>query len=210
VGLLGYINKYGVMVGTLKHRQRISKVGTLFTSLSHIEEYVKNKTNEFDSLLPWQKISKKIPNYAWDLVDKPDDIRIWLQTFIKFRDPVGKIVIKSTASTKYTRSHYTMHVDDKFLRSSNEILFYQLLTDAGLIKDKDYIIEKLYPLSPTNHKCDFYLIKGNIYIELAGSTDDAYVQHMKYKESTFNAVCLWSQNSYEKFIKDYVDDYYNR
>ena len=97
-------------------------------------------------------------------------------------------------------------VENKLLRSSNEIHFHILLEQKGLKYLVDYEIEKYYPNSSL--RSDFYLKKSNQYIEIAGFNTEEYNQHMKYKQDTFGSIILRSKKDYSLFIDSFYNQYY--
>jgi hypothetical protein len=193
--------KYGDVKGTEMFKlYLLSNNMIVIEDIADLEKYVISKIQPFHCYLPIKKIKSLIAPYMWSFINKPNDIDAWLNSFINFKAPEGKIIFKSNSKYGIKHGHYNMYVEDKILRSSNEIYFYQLLCEYGLVHNKDYLIEKYY--DNCKLRCDFYLIKYNLYIELAGETTDVYVQKMKYKESTFNAKILWHQRDYKSFLEN--------
>lgn len=199
-----FIEKYGEDEGRKRFEERIiSGKGIVVRNLEELKTYLLNETTPFDMYLPIKKYKKKyIAPYIWDLIKKPKNIDKWLCGFLEFKNLRGNIIYKNIK-----RGWYNLHVDNSLLRSSNEILFYQILIEHGLENKKDFVIEKYYQDSKL--RCDFYLTEGNYWVELAGSIDDEYLQRMKFKETTFGSRVLYKQKDYRKFIESYLEKYHN-
>ena len=207
--LKNWTNKYGDQLGITKFREMIiSNGGFVPNDLNDVKVFLLKQINPIDVYLPLSRIVKKIPSYVWQLIKKPDNIEKWLCEFINFKCPYGNIVFKN-GKTK-PKGLYQMHVDDKLLRSSNEIYFYILLKEKGLKNHIDFEIEKEY--NNSRMKCDFFLSKGNVYVELVGGDRSSeykiYLEKMEFKKQTFGSVLLSNQKEYEEYIDKYVKQYY--
>ncbi len=202
-----WTNKYGDVIGLEKFKEYILKISgnPLPNNFNDLKKYVLDKINPVDLYLPIDRIKNKIPNYVWEVIEKPVNLDLWLATFINFKAPYGEIVF-CNKKNKLTNGLYQMHVENKLLRSSNEIYFYQLLKEYNLKNNVDFIIEKPYNKF---FRSDFYLVKGNQYVELLGSNNENYMQKMLYKESTFGCKLLFEQNEYKPFLAKYYEQYYN-
>ena len=201
--LTTFIEKYGEIFGRQKFVENlISRNCEIFYSLEDIKLFILKNLGEFDLYLSMVNFKKKyLKSYYFELVnDKPENIDSWLRTFLEFKSTDAPILLKG----KHGNYLYSMKVENKLLRSSNEILFYYMLVENGFVNGVDFIIEKYYPNSKM--RCDFYLISSNVWVELAGYTDDVYIQKMKYKESTFGSVILTNKNDYKQFIKTYTQN----
>lgn len=203
-----YVEKYGENEGLDRFKEHILCISGEYPpqTIDEVKDYVLSRMRPLDFYLPISKIEQRIPNYIWELVDKPKDMSSWLSSFINFISPYGDIIFKTRGL--YGKGLYQMYVDDKLLRSGNEVYFYQILCELGLKHHIDYEIERYY----TNSKmrCDFYLIRGNLWIELMGSTDDDYIQKMLYKQDTFGSVLLKNKTEYLEFLQTYYDAHYNK
>lgn len=129
------------------------------------------------------------------------DVKKWFIENIKLKNPVGDIITKRSSNWTGTGcGHYVMWTKGgKYLRSSNEIYFYQLLEEYGFKEDIDYEIEKSYPNS--RMRCDFYFIKNNIWLELSGNLNEEYLQKMLFKQNTWGAEILYEKQYYVDFIE---------
>ena len=203
-----YLIRYGAEEGKKRYIECLKNSNcNVFLTLEEIETYIIENYKPFDVYLPHEAFVKKyIPNYYWELVEKPVDVYAWLDTFLSFKAPDGEIIFKGNSKHGIARAHYNMYVGTKLLRSSNEIYFYQVLREFGLQVDVDFIIEKYY--NDTLYRCDFYLVKGNEYVELAGYTDATYVQHMLYKKATFGSIILDHQRQHRDYISKYISLFY--
>lgn len=200
-----WVNKYGSELGKEKFILYLEKVTSskIPLTLKEVEQYLLDKIDPIELYLPVNKVKKRIPNYIWELVSKPKDIEQWLRSFIDFKIPHGQIKFSRKTNN---RSYYQMHVGEKLLRSSNEIYFYELLCELGLKNTEDFIIELPYN---KHFRCDFYLTKGRVFVELLGFNDEVYLQKMYYKASTFGSILLDNKKQYKKFITEYYDKHYN-
>ena len=172
-------------------------------NIEELEDQIKKGLSVDDILMPPEVFAKKIPNYIWEIIPKPDNIILWLKSFIDFKHVPGLMF-----RPELGHRHYRMYVSKKLLRSKNEIYMYSLLTDHGLEHELDFEIEKCYPYS--NMRSDFYLIKGEKYVELAGFKDMKYIQKMKYKEKTFNSIILYEKKEYQPFVEEYMITWYKK
>jgi hypothetical protein len=193
-----FTNKYGHNIGREKFIEcLIAKNCKVFYSLNELENYLYDTVQEFDLYLPLNYFKKKyLKLYYFELFDMPTNINFWLTSIFKFKSTTNPIKLTG----KHGNFLYSMVVGKKLLRSSNEILFYNLLIEHGLQLDTDFIIEKYYPNSKM--RCDFYIIETDTWIELAGYFDEEYLQKMKYKESTFGSIILYDKTQYKLFIEN--------
>lgn len=206
-----WINKYGDKEGKEKFIEYLIKnTGKPPPQkLDDIKQYILAKIDPIDVYLPIDRIRNIVPRYFWELVKRPKDFDGWLKSFIDFKAPYGEIIFKKI-NPNAPQGLYQMHVGKKLLRSSREILFYNILKEHDLHLDIDFEIERYYDNSKM--RSDFYLSKGNIYIEILGrntSKDMIYEQKMLYKQATFGSVLMRDPKEYEEYIKTYKEQYYN-
>ena len=92
---------------------------------------------------------------------------------------------------------YTLKVSNGYLRSSYEIDFYYELLKRNI----NFEIEKFYNINDKKQKCDFYLSKEKLFIEIAGTIGNAdYDRKMKLKEKEYDALIL-RPHQINKFFK---------
>ena len=179
-----------------------NSTGTIIPdTLEELKEFVILNSNIENNICFYSNklLAKKFPKYLLEFFEFKtyDEFSDWLLTFIEFKD--GEVI-------KQTIGYYNKWVENKLLRSSNEIHFHILLEQKGLKYLVDYEIEKYYPNSSL--RSDFYLKKSNQYIEIAGFNTEEYNQHMKYKQDTFGSIILRSKKDYSLFIDSFYNQYY--
>ena len=164
----GYIKKYGRDDGKQKWKEIQARKG--ITPESMIEKYGETLGKE-----------------KYDL---------WLantrHTYDNFVERYGEdvaqsrwIAYKASNPNSYGNISYT----DKgeMLRSDNELEFYNTMKQYNL-HEEDYIIERNYPGSTM--LSDFYFVKLDMHIEIAGMVDTLYWEKMERKKTEFGAIIL--------------------
>ena len=135
--------------------------------------------------------------------DLPIPFEEWILTLgIELRNYNGKLIIRN-GKNGYGRQFYNMWIEPKvLLKSMNEITFYFLLIDSGFVYKEDFLVNKRYP-GNSNRFYDFYMIKFDKYVELAGDmSDESYADLMHMKQQTFGSVILKSKKEYLQFIEE--------
>lgn len=128
--------------------------------------------------------------------DKPKDYLKWLEENI-ILSKTEKCFLKKGKFPSYMK--YTDN--GNVLRSSKEIMFYNLLIKEGYVEDIDFLIDNKYP-GDTLKRYDFYIVKLDLYIEIAGYTDDIdYMENILDKTKNVNSIVLSNNNEFEPFIK---------
>lgn len=183
----------------------LSKSYTFFETQVDFENYVLSefKLDPFLYFYPIDLLVKKFSRKQsfFILWDEKFDVKMWLTENIKLKNPTGEIITKRSSNWPGTGiGQWVMWTKGgKYLRSSNEIYFYQLLEECGFQEDVDYEIEKRYPNS--RMRCDFYFIKNDVWLELAGSSNEEYIQKMLFKQNTWGAEILYEKQYYADFIE---------
>jgi hypothetical protein len=203
--LKNWVLKYGEKEGRDRFIQHLEHIRNkkVPLSLKELEIQILSEIAVDDTFIPPTLFAKKIPNYIWELIPRPKNVSSWLESFVEFKHIEG-VVFKP----QLRHGFYQMYAGTKLLRSKNEIYMYMLLTEAGLKEGLDFIIEKYYPVSTM--RSDFYLVKGDQHVELAGFNDEKYLQKMKYKENTFNSKILYDKKYYKEFLEEYISSWYKK
>jgi hypothetical protein len=162
------------------------------------------KKDPFLYFWPLDLLTKRfsIPKSKFVLWNKKFDVEEWLKNNIKLKNTSGEMITKRSSNWSGTGcGHYVMWTKKgTYLRSSNEIYFYQLLEEMNFKEGEDYIIEKYYPNS--RMRCDFYFIESGVWVELAGSKDEKYIQKMLFKKDTWGSNIIYEKEHYFDFINN--------
>lgn len=141
-------------------------------------------------------LSKCIPQYLWRVLHIKKSIIIsWIEELnIQF----SKAYL--VGENNKIRSYHQLLPSGKILRSSHEILFFQLLIKNGIIK---FEVGDQYP----NSRMMYDFCVNGYYIEIAGlMNDEIYRSKMQFKRNTFKAFILIKRNDYQDFIKRVLID----
>lgn len=115
-----------------------------------------------------------------------------------------------TVSEKYTENqtqncglyrNYTMKIDEGFLRSSFEILFYRLLKERNI----SFKLDKKYPQhnNPGSLRYDFYLSYYDRYIEISPlyNSKKDIKESVDIKKKLFNCDVLCTKEQISQYVK---------
>lgn len=181
----------------------ISNSILFFETQIDFENYVLSefKSDPFLYFWPLDLLVKRFSRQLFFILwDETFDVKKWFMENVKLKNATGEIITKRSSNWPGTgMGHWVMWTKGgKYLRSSNEIYFYQLLEEYGFKENIDYEIEKTYPNS--RMRCDFYFIKNKIWLELAGNSSEEYLQKMLFKCDTWGAKILYEKQYYADFI----------
>jgi hypothetical protein len=100
-------------------------------------------------------------------------------------------------------SYYSYTNNGDILKSMNEIKAYDFLLSLNLNDGIDFEVNKCYPDSKLHY--DLYFPKINTYVEIAGSHDAEYRQHLKNKKTQFDTVIIIEPEHYKTQLSKIVE-----
>ncbi len=132
----------------------------------------------------WYNVAKEFYSISSQQID-------WL---VRSKLPAYKTHQREIFKNKY--SYYSYSNCGTILKSRLEILVYDYLLTKGLHENQDFKINQKYPNTTLFY--DLYLIKPNLYIEIAGNMGNLdYANHMRFKEQTFSSIIIYP-HSYQQ------------
>lgn len=130
-----------------------------------------------------------------------DDILGFMQNYIIVSE---KYTEKETQNCGLYRN-YTMKIDEGFLRSSFEILFYRLLKQRNI----NFNLDNKYPQdnNPGSLRYDFYLPDYDRYIEISPlyQSKKAVKESVDKKKKLFNCDILCTKEEISQYVKSLPD-----
>lgn len=136
----------------------------------------------------YKKLYRKYLFILWDdrAYDKEkfqDVFEEYMIEWVGFQKYDGEFKVKKTGI-----GHH-IWVGEYTFRSFNEFNFYVLLKNMGI----DFEVEKMY--NDSLMRCDFYLPKWDMYIEIAGMIDyKDYNEKMRYKQEKYGSILIEAGN----------------
>lgn len=169
----------------LNYKRKMNLSSTLEGFINNIQKlFEKNPNYVYFGV---ERIIKMFPDIQYELLGIEDRENFMLSLGIELHP----------RSFKDSKRNICKHVDEGFLRSSHEILFYDLLKKYNI----NFTLEK--PYNDSNMRCDFYIVDKDIYIEICPLLyyDEKYTKKMLVKQRLFGCILLNEPNRYEKYIK---------
>jgi len=158
-------------------------------NINSAEDYISFKVREYQKPLTLSHIKPE---------DYYDNSGVILKTIINKEDflPLINDYYKPNKFYKSKMGCMTK-VEEALLRSYQEYRLYKILKELGY----EFTLGKKYP--EINMYSDFYLVKYNVHIEVAGlMIHEDYRTKMKFKEKHFNSIIL-TPDKIEDFSENY-------
>jgi hypothetical protein len=189
----GYDNK--CIVENIENRSRIKK--KLFHTLESFEERIKEdiQQNKIGDFIHIKEIISLYTHSQFMILNIEDPF-VFMSNYLNVVDNYDNGCVKQL--NKY--NNFTLRVNEGMLRSSYEILFYELLCHKNI----EFILDKQYPQKTNTKKLrfDFYLPKYDLYIEISPrfTTDETIRNKVLVKQSLFGCIILKTKNEIYEFV----------
>jgi hypothetical protein len=204
-----YIERYGPVKGSMlwiaqKNLRSVTTI-TCFKDLYTItlNALTSVSTDELRTTRPDLLIKKK---YGYPIVKRYIDFNTTLDEVLHvvFTDHPHLNIFDKDSYTRTVFGHWSYTPAGTLLRSKAERAVYNLLVENGLQEGVDFLIDKPYS-KQSKHRYDFYLIKIDTYIEVAGiMSNPVYVQNLITKTINYPVVIV-TPNNYITKIKELIN-----